>query len=903
MNDILNISSKNSYLTTKQWNEVVEYVKNRKHEINKEESIVEKIEEETIGEEVIEETRVMMFATRSTDQTRAATPTGTVLSDSGGTLANKEYYLDKNINLNTNITITGNVTIDLNGFVLNGTGSGNVITCNGNLTIKDSNPQKANYGTVNENSVWTFSNNDDGTVIYGGVITNNGAGKGIAVNNVCTMEAGTIAGCVGTFGSAITVSSSGKFYMTGGKILYNYITSTTYGGAVYGEVAHSNNGSLMSLSNAELSYNNSLGNGGAIYGYKVELSNTILSNNSAAKNGGGIYINNDEAVGENAYLKISNNSSINNNWCSTYGGGIYCTGDFTLSDSSVNYNICGGDESDIATGKLKNQGRGGAIFLSQSKQGKTSHSVFENVEIKYNKAMYYGGAVQTGGINTLLVFNSGEISENEAILGGAGAVHVTSSSTFTINGGKISNNYCEGRGAAIHSAYGCTVNLNGGYIENNKVYGRGAGVHVNVGGIINLAGTIIQGNKAYSGYRTKFCKLENKVFTKLTTGEEIFEEGIGGGVVIDSGEFNMSQGNILNNYAEVAGGGVALVMYSVSSGHDNKIVKFNISDGNILNNSTDGNGGGVYLMRNTLAELDREEYPEITDELRAGVPKFNATGGVISNNFAKNNGGAAYLETNTECYISGDVVINKNGSSNLGGAIYIDQGKVYMNGGTLKENTSQNNGGAICVYGDVVIESGTITNNIALDKGGAIAVTSGNVTIGTKACHDAGESSTHAHPVIDGNIASDGGGIYVDGGITTMWCGNIKQNLTYDKTVNVLVVSGGNFVYNGGTIGIPYDTGVFVNGGIFDDNSSESQKKLKHELHYDSVLGSAMYNGRIPESKWIASPRGDVLHIGDADPSAPTWADLFPSYDFVGWEQGESSDETVVLRAIWESKT
>ena len=365
MSDILNISPKNSYLTSKQWKQIVEYVKNRKNVI--EESVVD----EAIKEEFVEEPKIKMFTARSVAQTRA-TPTGIVLSSSGGTLSNKEYYLNSNINLTTNLTITGNVTIDLNGFVLNGTGSGNVITCNGNLTIKDSNPQNVNYGIVNENSIWTFSNNSSGTVIYGGIITNKGTGKGIAVNNTCTMEGGTIAGCVGTFGSAITVSSSGKFYMTGGKILYNHNTSTSYGGAVYGEVAHSNAGSFISLSNAELSYNSALGDGGAIYGYKVELSNTILSNNSAAKNGGGIYINNDDATGENACLKVLNNSSIDNNWSAIYGGGIYCTGDFILSDSTVSYNICGADESDIATGKLKNQGRGGAIFLSQSKNGKTS---------------------------------------------------------------------------------------------------------------------------------------------------------------------------------------------------------------------------------------------------------------------------------------------------------------------------------------------------------------------------------------------------------------------------------------------------------------------------------------------------------------------------------------------------
>lgn len=899
MNNILNISSKNSYLTSKQWEEVVEYVESRSNIVEKNEETI--LEEQV--EEIIEEQQPKMFTLKSVART-SSTPTGTILSSSGGTLTSGKYYLNGHTQLTANIIITGEVTIDLNGFVLSGTGNNNMITCNGYLTIKDSNPQRINYGTLNENGVWIFSNGNSGTVIYGGVITNKGAGKGIAVNNTCTIEGGTIAGCIGTFGSAITISSSGKFYMTGGKILYNYTTSTTYGGAIYGEMAHSNTGAIISLSNAEVSYNSSLGGGGAIYGYKVTLSNTNITHNNAAKYGGGIYITNDDAVGDNAYLNVSNNSSINNNWCAIYGGGVYCAGDFTLTNSAVNHNICGADESDIETGKLKNQGRGGGIFLSQSKEGKTSHSIFENVEIKYNKAMYYGGAIQTGGENTLLVFNSGEISENEAFLGGAGAVHITSSSTFTINGGRISNNTCEGRGGAIHSAYGCTVNLNSGTIENNTVYGRGAGVHVNVGGIINLTGTVISGNKAYSVYRTKFCKLENKVFTKLVTGEEIFEEGIGGGVVIDGGEFNMTQGNILNNYAEVAGGGVALIMYSVTSGFDNKVVKFNISNGNILGNSTDGDGGGVYLMRNTFSELDPEEYPNITEELRNGIPRFTATGGVISNNFAQNSGGAAYLETNTQCYISGNVIINENNSVNLGGAIYIDEGTMYMDGGVLDKNTSQSSGGAIYVFGDVNIDSGEITNNIALGEGGAIVVASGDLTIGLEECYNTGNSSTHSHPIIEGNIASDGGGIYVDGGTTTMWCGDIKHNLTHEKTVNVLVVSGGNFTYNGGTIGVPYDSGVFVQGGVFEDNTSEINEVIKHELYYHSVLDDVIYNGKIPESKWITSPRGDILHKEDCDNSSPTWADLFPNYEFVGWENNLENDtnKIVNLYAIWEER-
>ena len=97
-----------------------------------------------------------------------------------------------------------------------------------------------------------------------------------------------------------------------------------------------------------------------------------------------------------------------------------------------------------------------------------------------------------------------------------------------------------------------------------------------------------------------------------------------------------------------------------------------------------------------------------------------------------------------------------------------------------------------------------------------------------------------------------------------------------------------------------YPLATTVSNGVFDDNVSEAEGKIKYELYYHSVLGDAKHNGKIPESKWIASPRGDVLHKEDDDAS-PTWGDLFPEYEFVGWETHEDDSEEVAnLYAIWE---
>ena len=62
----------------------------------------------------------------------------------GGTLVSGHYILNDDIKLTSTITIgTGNkVKIDLNGHVLEGSGSGSVISNSGNLTIKDSRPDE-----------------------------------------------------------------------------------------------------------------------------------------------------------------------------------------------------------------------------------------------------------------------------------------------------------------------------------------------------------------------------------------------------------------------------------------------------------------------------------------------------------------------------------------------------------------------------------------------------------------------------------------------------------------------------------------------------------------------------------------------------------------------------------------
>ena len=65
---------------------------------------------------------------------------GTPLTSAGGKLTDSSYYLDQDVTLTDNLTVPENatVTLDLNGFTLQGNGTGSVITVEGTLFINDS---------------------------------------------------------------------------------------------------------------------------------------------------------------------------------------------------------------------------------------------------------------------------------------------------------------------------------------------------------------------------------------------------------------------------------------------------------------------------------------------------------------------------------------------------------------------------------------------------------------------------------------------------------------------------------------------------------------------------------------------------------------------------------------------
>ena len=129
--------------------------------------------------------------------------------------------------------------LDLNGYVLQMTGSGSVFRMEreGDLTVKDtSTDNRAHTFTVGSDGVWALDDGGEKTVT-GGVITGGDAEYGGGVymeNGWFTLEGGSIVGCrASASGGGVYIERDGKFALKSGGIMG--CRAGEYGGGVYSD--------------------------------------------------------------------------------------------------------------------------------------------------------------------------------------------------------------------------------------------------------------------------------------------------------------------------------------------------------------------------------------------------------------------------------------------------------------------------------------------------------------------------------------------------------------------------------------------------------------------------------------------------------------------------------------------
>jgi hypothetical protein len=213
--------------------------------------------------------------------------------------------------------------------------------------------------------------------------------------------------------------------------------------------------------------------------------------------------------------------------------------------------------------------------------------------------------------------------------------------------------------------------------------------------------------------------LELKDSAKITGNSSTSTSDSGGGVVIHSGTFNMSDGEISGNHI-LEGGGSGVRIYS-----DSTTSTFNMSGGTISGN-TSTHGSGVFMNNNGTGSTST----------------FNMSGGTISGNTATSSqggmgGGVAVHDrspaetssggTNTFTMTGG--TISNNTATMIGGGVFIMKNQTTgsntfdMSGGAISGNTAAY-GGGIALYHSNFAKTGpaSITGNTADSSAKAVLV-------------------------------------------------------------------------------------------------------------------------------------------------------------------------------------
>lgn len=227
--------------------------------------------------------------------------------------------LKQDIAISDTLTVNRAVTLDLNGFVLRMTKEGSVIKVEqgGELTIADSDTDKAHKFVQSTGGLWVLVD-DSSKTVYGGIITDGNAQKGggvyVAPGGKLNMTGGSIVGCQAKFGGGVYLDNNdqtgepSEFTMTSSRIIG--CTASDNGGGVAVNPACTftmNNGSEIRSCTAR--------NGGGVY------------TNTSRKNGNGVF-----TLRNGAILSCTADTSGH---LSSRGGGVYNEGSFIMENGTI----------------------------------------------------------------------------------------------------------------------------------------------------------------------------------------------------------------------------------------------------------------------------------------------------------------------------------------------------------------------------------------------------------------------------------------------------------------------------------------------------------------------------------------------------------------------------------------
>lgn len=406
--------------------------------------------------------------------------------------------------------------------------------------------------------------------------------------------------------------------------------------------------------------------------------------------------------------------------------------------------------------------------------------------IGYNSQGGQGIVTITGG-NIYAYNHANRWDVPSSAIGGAGSYKSAGNTGIvTITGGNV---YAQsalgtaiGGGSSAQSKGGDTqTTITGGHVIARSIAAESG----------TMPGTTIEGGAGIGGGTGCILGTNNNLnggsaIIRISGNPIIRTGSIGGGITnspggfIGSADIEITGGDIQAQFIMAAGSEVDPV-FVMNGG---TIRDSDVDDPEYKHLRRDGGAvymeNGVFTMKSGLIKNCKADNGGAVYIKGSNLPEFRMEGGTIQNCTSSENGGAVYLEDGKVTVSGGNIT---NCSGQYGGGIYILKTtdiipEYEMTGGTISSCASQYDGGGLYLEGGkVTLKAGGIAGNLThIGNGGGICITAGDFYM----VQDGTARIENNSAQMKNGTGGSGGGLYVSSDLSdvtvNLLSGTIRKN-------------------------------------------------------------------------------------------------------------------------------
>ena len=741
---------------------------------------------------------------------------------------------DEAANFKDGVAINKNIRIDGKGHTISAEDLGRIFSIGEGFTVTLTNATLINGkategGAIYNDGSLTLSDvklSDNAADSYGGAVFNNGE---LVVSD-------------SVFDSNDIVNRGSASVDYGGAAIYNWYdgTLTVSGSNFTNNIKNYKNGDCLvgavaTIGNATVSGSNFVNNSGR-WGGAISATGAELRKNSST-------------------LTVSNTIFKDNS--ALYAGAVYIWGsNYNIADCVFDNNTAFGK------GNMTPNNNGGALVVSQVSRfnepitGTISGSKFTN-----NKAQYGGAAYFNKGFVTI----TDSVFENNVATAEGGAVDFSHASVkdlvVSINNSSFVGNKAPVAGAIFTNVDSKITNSN--FTKNTASKG-GAVLNEN-GAKLTVDNSTFKDNAADSYGGAVFNNGELVVSDSVFDSNDIVNRGSAGvdygGAAIynwENAKLDISKSNFTNNIKNYVNGDRLV-------GAVTTIGNATISDSYFVNNSGRWGGalaatGGVSGSAINTIDVDGTKFVNNTalygGAMFVWASNYTISNSVFDNNSAfgkgdmspNNNNGGALVVTQDNIPVSGKIVNSNftNNKAQYGGAAWINEGTVDIDGSNFINNTATAEAGAIGFDSQYIkiiatVDGSKFVNNTAGSRAGAI-YNLGDLTI---TCSEFDNNKAQFGDIIyNNNLGNKEGILSING--------NKYSNFTENKApiinigdINTISSTGGIIVtvLDNKTVNVCYGDVVTLHATVVADGVLVAGQKLFFVIDNVEYIANSLGNG------------------------------------------------------------